>query len=146
MRHVMLVVVVGVVAALCFAAAPVVAAPPTRAQFNALKNKVNRLQARVVAIEVCSQIVVPVARYGGFGNEGYLYGTVSGTTFTGGVVPALDIVDDLTGQVPGQDFEWFQIVDPACVEATTGRVATLAARPAPDVSSRLSFRIAARAS
>ena len=142
MRRVILLVSLAAIAALCVAVAPTAAAPPTRAEFNALKNKVNRLQARVVAIEACSEVVVPIGRFG-VGTEGYLYGMfTSPTSFTGFVTTALDEVDDLTGLVPGSDFLWFQIVDPACVEETTGRIGTLAARPMPDAANRVSFRIA----
>ena len=124
---------------LCFGVASASAASPTRAEFNSLKSKVNRLQAqtsnlrrRIDAVEACAINVIPVARFGGFTTEGYVYRAPAAEGF----VPALDVVDDITGLEPGNDFAWFQIVDPACVDAFAGRPASTAA---PRVPHRLLF-------
>lgn len=102
------------------------AAPPTRAEFNALKSKVKKLEtlasslrARLDAVEACSEEVVPVARYGGLANEGYVYAYEAQQTIV--YATALDYVDDDTELTPGEDFLWFQIIDPSCVEDAVGR-------------------------
>jgi hypothetical protein len=58
-----------------------------------------------------------VARFGGFADEGYVY-QVGQTAI---LVAALDILDDTTGLVPGQDFGFFAEIVPECVLDAVGR-------------------------
>jgi hypothetical protein len=107
------------------------AAPPTTSQLmrkiTSLTQKVTKLQKRVTTLEddfarleadvASCFIATPVARFGGFADEGYVY-QVGQTAI---LVSALDILDDTTGLVPGQDFGFFAEIVPECVLDAVGR-------------------------
>ncbi len=99
------------------------AAQPTLAQLSrkvtTLQQKVTKLERRVAELEEGLWYCIfptPVTQYGGLADEGYMY-AVGQTVY---LETALDLVDDTTGLVPGQDFGFFAEIDPEC--------ATVAAR------------------
>jgi len=116
-----------VVVAACVAAAVVAGgaatAAPTPAQLQrqiaALTKRVNALDRRVAALtraaaaQAACQSVIPIAQYGGFNDEGYLYGTNGGDNVF--LTTGLDVVPDEDLDQPG--YVWMLVVDSSCVES-----------------------------
>ena len=130
-------IVLALIACSAVAAGGATAAPTPaqlQRQIKALQKQVSALEEDVTALEQDAateeqcETVVPVARYGGFGGEGYVYATNNGNDLF--MTSALDVVENTVGVDPDL-FVWMLVVDNSCVvSSSSSRAQANAYRPA----------------
>ena len=109
----------------CAAPAPDQGAP--EAGRRRLEADVTVLEQGAATEEQC-ETVVPVARYGGFGGEGYVYAANNGNDLF--MTSALDVVENTVGVDPDL-FVWMLVADNSCVvSSSSSRAQANAYRPA----------------
>ena len=130
-------IVLALIACSAVAAGGATAAPSPaqlQRQIKALQKQVAALEADVTVLEQGAateeqcETVVPVARYGGFGGEGYVYAANNGNDLF--MTSALDVVENTVGVDPDL-FVWMLVADNSCVvSSSSSRAQANAYRPA----------------
>ena len=124
-------VAVALIACAAITAGAATAAPSPaqlQRQIKALQRQVTTLQTKVASIaeavegEARCESVVPIAQYGGFDRQGYVYGFDDGAELF--LTSALDVMPTTVGEDP-ESFVWMVVADNACVTtSSTSRVET----------------------